>query len=205
MLFRQNLPNLQGKIRFIHAIPSAPAVDIYLDEVEIARNIAFADITCYENISPGRYEVKIYKSGSKDNPIATTEIDVLPKSALTANIVKFNNSIDVFTLDDANIKDANYENRSFLRFVNLSSNAPLMSLLLPNNIMLFQDAEYAERTGYYPLSPAIYDFKITFSSISGLTKYIREEALEGGKSYTIYILGLLNKTPKLGYLIVEDE
>ena len=63
---------------------------------------------------------------------------------------------------------------------------------------------YLETTGYYPLSPAIYDFKVTFSSFAGLIKYINDKKLTNGRFYTIYIIGLLNKEPKLGYLLVED-
>ena len=36
-------------------------------------------------------------------------------------------------------------------------------------------------------------------------KYINNKTMNSGKAYTIYIIGLLNKTPTLGYLLVEDE
>ena len=66
------------------------------------------------------------------------------------------------------------------------------------------NVEYLETTGYYPVSPAIYDFKVTLSSFSGLYKYINDKKLENGRFYTIYIIGLLNGNPELGYLLVED-
>lgn len=92
----------------------------------------------------------------------------------------------------------------FLRFIHLSPNSPLISLSLSNDEILFNNVEYLETTGYYPLSPAIYDFKVTFSSFAGLIKYINDKKLTNGRFYTIYIIGLLNKEPKLGYLLVED-
>lgn len=202
MLFREKMPNLQSKIRFLHAIPTAPAVDIYLCEVVYGKGIRFSDVTCYENIAPGKYEVRLYQSGTYDKPIITKSIDILPNTTSTVNIVALTDELDIFVLNDASVKGETTS--SFLRFINLSPNAPLLSLSLPNDINLFGNVEYLETTGYYPLSPAIYDFKISFSGSSGLYKYINNKTLNGGKFYTVYIIGLLNKNPTLGYLLLED-
>ena len=202
MLFRNNLPNLQSKIRFLHAVPSAPNVDIYLSGMLMGRDLAFSDITCYENIAPGNYEVQLYRSGSYDKPLITRNIDILPNSSSTVNVVTLGGGISIFTLNDANV-EGNITN-CFLRFIHLSPNAPLISLSLSNDAILFGNVEYLETTGYYPLSPAIYDFRVSFSSLSGLYKYINDKKLENGRFYTIYIIGLLNRNPKLGYLLVED-
>lgn len=204
MLFRQNLPNLQSKVRFIHAVPLAPAVDIYLSGMSMGKDLAFSDITCYENISPGNYELQLYKSGTYVKPLISSNIDISPNSNLTINIVTLGTSLDIFTLNDANIKDKVKIGNCFLRFIHLSPNAPLISLSLSNDVILFNNVEYLETTGYYPLSPAIYDFKVTFSSFAGLIKYINDKKLANGRFYTIYIIGLLNREPKLGYLLVED-
>ena len=202
MLFRQNLPNLQSKIRLLHAIPSAPAVDIYLNGTLLGKNIAFSDITCYENIAAGNYEVQLYKTGTYDKPLITSNIDILPKSSHTINVVTLGGNINIFPLNDANVKGQ--ITNCFLRFIHLSPNAPLVSLSLSNDTVLFGNVEYLETTGYYPLSPAIYDFKVSLSSLAGLYKYINDKELKNGRFYTIYIIGLLNKNPGLGYLLVED-
>ncbi len=204
MLFRQNLPNLQSKIRFIHAVPSAPAVDVYLSGMPMGKSLGFSDITCYENISPGSYELQLYKSGTYDKALITKEVDILPNSSSTTSIVTLGGALDIFTLNDASVKDKVKIGSAFLRFIHLSPNAPLVSLALSNDAVLFNNVEYLETTGYYPLSQAIYDFKVTFSSFSGLFKYINDRKLANGKFYTIYIIGLLNRNPKLGYLLVED-
>ena len=202
MIFRQNLPDLQSKIRLLHAVPSAPAVDIYFDGMPLAQNLAFSDITCYENISTGSHEIQLFKTGTYDQPLITSDIEILPNTSMTVSIVTLGGGLDTFILNDANEKDSIAD--TFLRFIHLSPNSPLMSLSLPNNNTLFGNVEYLETTGYYPLSPAIYDFMISFSAIAGLYKYINDETLSNGRFYTIYIIGLLNKRPTLGYLLVED-
>lgn len=202
MLFSQNLPNLQSKIRILHAIPSEQAVDIYLTGNLMGDNLAFSDITCYENISSGSYEVQIYSAGTYDRPLFSKTIEILPNTTSTISIVSLNNNIDIFVLNDASVEGE--LTSCFLRFIHLSPNAPLLTLSLPNNTILFGNVEYLETTGYYPLSPAIYDFKFSFSAIIGLSRYISQKTLRNGKFYTIYIIGLVNKEPNMGYLMVED-
>lgn len=204
MLFRQNLPNLQSKIRFIHAVPSRASVDVYLSGMPMGKDLGFSDITCYENIAPGNYELQLYNAGTYDKPLITKDIDILPNSSLTISIVTLGGTLDTFTLNDANVKDKIKIGSCFLRFIHLSPNAPLVSLSLSNDVILFNNVEYLETTGYYPLSPAIYDFKVTFSSFSGLYKYINDKKLSNGRFYTIYVIGLLNKEPNLGYLLLDD-
>ena len=41
MLFRQNMPNLQSKIRFLHAIPTMPAIDVYLTGSAFGKNLFY--------------------------------------------------------------------------------------------------------------------------------------------------------------------
>ncbi|MBS6503547.1 MAG: DUF4397 domain-containing protein [Clostridium sp.] len=202
MLFRQNLPNLQSKIRFLHAIPSSPAVDIYLDGSLFVKDSPFSNISCYESVAPGTHELQLYITGTYDTPLFTRNIDILPDTSLTVNIVTSGGGINILVLNDVNVKGN--MTLSFLRFINLSSNAPLMSLSLPNNIVLFDNVEYLETTGYLPLSPGIYNLKVTFSAIAGLEKYINERRLQNGRYYTIYIIGLLNRQPQIGYIMVED-
>lgn len=202
MLFRQNLPNLQSKIRFLHANPFAQAVDIYLSGELYGRNLSFSDISCYEIIATGDFELQIYNSGTYDSPLYTKQINILPNTNSTVNIVSLSGRIDTLILNDANVKGDLLS--CFLRFIHLSPNSPLITLGLSNDVSLFGNVEYLETTGYYPLSPAIYNFKVSFASASGLFKFISDKKLENGKFYTIYLIGLLNKEPGIGYLLVED-
>ncbi|GAB6167761.1 DUF4397 domain-containing protein [Clostridium carnis] len=201
ILFRENLPNLQSKIRFLHSLPSSLQVDIYANGELIGKDLSFSKITCYKTISPGSYKIEIFNSGTYDSPILAKNIDLLPNTSSTISLITLGNDIDIFVLNDANIPET--ITNSFLRFIHLSPNAPLLTLSLPNDISLFGNVEYVETTGYYPLSPAIYNFKVLFLP-SNTFKYIKDITLKNGKFYTIYIIGSLNASPQLGYLLVED-
>ena len=55
------------------------------------------------------------------------------------------------------------------------------------------------------LSSGIYNLQVTVASDQSITKYIRNISFDNGKFYTIYIIGLFNDTPQLGYLLTVDS
>lgn len=202
-LFRYNLPNINSKIRLIHAIPTAPNVDVYAGGKLISKNLSFSNITPYMDLSPGTYDIEIYITGTYDNPIFNKTIDLAPSTSFTISVVTIDNAIKLFLLSDSNI--ANDLNKTFLRFINLSPNSSLITLSLLNNKILFNSVGSLETTNYVSLSSGVYDFLINFSNFDGLEKHISSLKLNAGKVYTIYIIGLLNGFPALGYLVTDDS
>jgi len=203
MLFRNNLPEVKSKIRFLNASSLNTGIQIYVDENLIVESMNFSDITDYKMISPGIHIIKVYLKENPEKPTLEKMIDVAPNSNYTVSIVDVKEALDNLILKDGT-EDKTKIN-SHLRFINLSKNAPLMSLSLLNDIVLFDNVEYLETTNYYDLSSAIYNFKITFLDNTIIAKTISNKLLENGKFYTIYVLGLLNGNPPMGYLMVEDQ
>lgn len=201
-LFRATLEELQSNIRLIHALPKAGPVDAYANGELIAKNLTFGKYTSYLPLDSGSYEIQLYPSGLYDKPLLTKTVNLLPKSASTISIITLNDAMDLFVLNDST--GGSLAN-SFVRFINLSPTSPLLTLALANDIPLFSNVEYVETTGYYPLSPGIYNFRVTISSAQAVSKFISQLQLINGRFYTIYIIGLFNDTPQLGYLVLEDR
>ncbi len=200
---RETLPNSQSRLRLIHALPGAGPVDVYANGELIAKGLLFGKVVPYFQLKPGNYEIQLYPSGLYDNPLFTKTINLLPNSASTVSIITFYNNIDLFILNDSTSTPS--LSNSFLRFIHLSPNSPLLTLSLLNNVSLFNDVEYVETTGYYALSPGIYNFRVKLSSLSAISQLIRNLRLLNGQFYTIYIIGLFNNTPPLGYLVLRDS
>ncbi|WP_024615202.1 DUF4397 domain-containing protein [Clostridium sp. Ade.TY] len=201
-LLNSNLPNLSCKLRFIHAVPGAEAVDIYANGSLVASNASFGTLTEYVNLSPDTYIVELFKAGTYDTPLLKENVTILPSSVYTVSIVTNNSKTSLFKLKDAGTK-TNSE-ISFLRFINLSPNSPLLTLSLKNSDPLFKEVEYLETTGYYPLSPGIYDFDLSFSDANIITKTLNNVSLVPGEFETLYVIGLLKGEPQLGYILSKD-
>lgn len=200
--FSKSLPRVETGVRILHAVPNAPNVDVYLNGSLITSNLAFGKISKCIQIPPEEYEFQLFRAGTYDKPLLSQNVQLIANANYTASIVTLANNLYLFRLKDDNIPVS--KSQAFLRFINLSSNAPLLSLALPNGITLFNEAEYLETTGYYQLSPGIYNFEVLLGSSQITTKYIKNITLDGGKFYTIYIIGLFNDKPPLGYLFVDD-
>ena len=201
-MFRDSLPRVNGNIRFLHAIPDAPSIDVYADGKLLYSNLSFGQITDYISIPPQTYNIKLLKAGTTSTDLFSETTDISPNSISTVVVTYENNEIAYFTVDDSHIPESN-PLLSFIRFINVAPTAPLLSLSLPNNIVLFNQASYLETNDYYPTSPGIYDF-IVSASDGDFDKYISNVNLAKNTFHTIYIVGLYKSSPPLGYLLVRD-
>ena len=200
--FSKSLPRVETSVRILHAVPNAPNVDVYLNGSLLTSNLAFGKISKYSVFSPGEYEFQLFPTGTYDQPLLSQTVQLIANANYTVSIVTLSNDLYLFRLKDSNIPAT--KSQASLRFINLSSNAPLLSLALPNGITLFNQAEYLETTGYYPLSAGIYNFEVLLGSSQVTTKFIKNITLDGGRFYSIYIIGVFNDKPPLGYLLFDD-
>lgn len=201
--FNKSLPRVDSNIRILHALPNAPNVDVYANGYLITSNLSFGKSSSYNSLVPGDYEFQLFATGTYDKPLLTQTIQLVPNANYTISVVTLANNLFLFKLKDDNIPAT--KTSSFLRFINLSSKSPLLSLSLPNGTVLFNGAEYLETTGYYKLSPGIYNFQVLLGSSDVSGKYINNTTLDGGKFYTIYIIGTFKEKPPLGYLLLDDK
>ncbi|MBW6408632.1 DUF4397 domain-containing protein [Clostridium weizhouense] len=204
LLFRSSLPNLKSDIRFIHAVPNAPNVDIYSDGTMLHQNLAFGQVTKYITLPTGKHDIQLFKAYTKESPIISKSIELLPNTSTTANVVLENDNINFLTIDDTEC-DCDYNSfLSYVRFINLSPDSSMLSLSLPNGPVLFNEASYLETNNYYPVSPGIYNFVVS-SSINNFSKFINMINLKNDMFITIYIVGMMNDSPKIGYILVKDN
>lgn len=198
------MPSLNGTFRFFHAAANAPSVDIYSNGNLISENLAFGMMTNYMDFPAGNYEIQIYKSGTYDTPLYSENIEVVPNEIVTLSLILSESTLSIFRLKDAS-SSASSGPLSFLRFINLSPNAPLLTLSLPNEEQLFNSVEYLETTGYYTLSPGIYNFLLSASEASFAERFINNLNLRPSAFHTIYVIGLINKLqPPFGYYFAND-
>lgn len=202
ILFEDSLPRLNGNIRFLHSIPGAPNVDIYANGQLLYSNLAFGSLTDYIDLSPQEYDIMLYKSGMHNNPLFSEQIEVLPDGMSTISITPENNEITLFVMDD--VQPESDSALSYIRFINLSPNSQPLSLNLPEEISLFNKASYLEASEYYPISPGIHSFNVSSQDDTLGRKSINNINLTPGLFVTIYIIGLMNGTPQLGYVLAKD-
>jgi len=201
LLFDNDLPRINGKVRLMHAIPTAPNIDVYANGNLIYSNLGFGRITDYLDIPAGKYDIELYEAGKKESPLLKTKFEVTVNCLNTIAVTDDKNQIVLFVLDDTHT--ISNPLLSSVRFVNLSPDSEPLSLKLHEDTVLFEQVGYLQENNYYPISPDIYNF-IVYTANGTFEKYINNIKLRKAQFVTIYIIGLFNGTPKEGYILVTD-
>lgn len=196
-----NFPRLSTNLRFLHACPDSGPVNIYSNG-KFLGSFRFGGTTNYFTLPSKVYNLEFFRFTDNTKPFATYKFEGIPNEFVTLSLTCHNGNFSILSLKDA--LGPKRPDLSYVRFINLSPNSPLLDLNLSNNRPIFQNVEFLEETRYYPLSPGLYNFNVSFSSFEKFRKRLPRTNLLPGEQYTIYIIGLLNGKPDIGYLILKD-
>lgn len=188
--------------RVFHAVPNAPAVDVYLNNKIIARNLSFSNFTQYLKLEPGHYDVQIFKAGSRRDLLLRENLYINPSSIYTIAAIGYVSSIGLLPVFEP--KGPLIPGKFFIRFGHFSPNSPNVDLTLNDGRKLFTNVPYKKVTGYIPLSPGNYNFNLRSTSTGDLVLNIPNINLKAGRFYSIYAIGLLGDKPPLQVVIPLD-
>lgn len=189
-------------VRILHASPKSPAVDIYLNENLIIRNLPYKKFTEYLPVLPGTYNIKIFPTGVTTNPVIDRNINVTPNSIITVAAIGLLPNIKLLPILDPKLpKQPGLVN---VRFVHLSPNAPSVDITLPDGKILFEDVEYKEITDYLTVKPGLYTFQVKPTGEETIVLTVPNQRLQPNRFYTIYAIGLVNDEPSLQLLTALD-
>lgn len=175
-----------GYIRFFNASPAANDVDIYVNGRKVASNLSYQNFTEYMKVFPGYYRVAVFAAGTRTNPLTVTNINIAPNRIYTAAVIGMRGDISLELIND-NRRSLD-GNMAYVRFVQLSPNAPRMDAYWDDSLIL-EDINYQEVSRYLAVTPGEHNLKLR-EYISG--NVLLEDPsiqVEGGKAYTIYIVG----------------
>lgn len=193
---------LYSYIRFFHAYPTTTAVDIYANGILVAKNVLYRSFTDYFKAFPGFYRIAIYPTGTKRTPIAITFISIIGYRIYTACIVTGNYGANIELINDS-IRPLP-KNKSFMRFAQLSGNAPKeMDAYLDDNLII-EGMEFRDVSRY--LTTGIGKHNIKFRDYFSGTVLVEEPNVrtEGGEAYTAYVVGNVNDRTGLQIIVTLE-
>jgi hypothetical protein len=65
-----------GAIRFAHASPDAPNVDVLVDEEPVIEDLAFREVSSYAELEPGTYQVQVTATEDQETLVFDEEIEI---------------------------------------------------------------------------------------------------------------------------------
>jgi len=189
-------------IRFFHASPDAPAVDIYINQRLVAKKLKYKSFTPYLGLILGDYTVEIYAAGTYTNPVIKSNVNIPSKSIFTAAAINELANIQLYVIPDPIIPPLN--NMARLRFIHLSPNAPAVDFTLSNGMDIFPDVSYKEITNYKSFINSRYTFQLRLAGTDTIVLTVPNILLRPARNLTAYAVGLAGSNPPLQMLIVMD-
>lgn len=196
-------PEMPSYVRILHSSPGAPAVDIYINNVPILRNLTYKQFSNYLPIVPGTYNIKIYAAGTTSRPVLSTNVFIPGFSILTVAAVGKLPDLSLLTIADKSNVPLR-PGKAEIRFVHLSPDAPAVDVTLPNGNVLFKNAAYKQIEEYIPIGPGVYTLQVKGSGTDKIILHVPNIKVRPRQYYTVYVVGVTAGNPPLQALIPLD-
>ncbi|WP_027340629.1 DUF4397 domain-containing protein [Halonatronum saccharophilum] len=183
-----------GFIRLLHSSPDAPAVDVYANNMKVASNLSFKDLTGYLRLRSGRYNIEVFPAGRRMNPVLQENIVIRSGSISTASVIGRVRNLNLLAIEDP--KENPTRDIAYIRAAHLSPNAPAVDIEL-NGRRVFRNLSYRDVTRHFSVSPGTYNLSIYIAGTDTRVLEIPNVVLQPGFYYTTFALGLVDEEPPL--------
>jgi hypothetical protein len=188
----------QGTVRFLHAAPGAPAVDIYVNGKKTVPNLGRGKITPYLDLNAGTYRYAIRAAGTPKRPnniVLAGSVRVGTDRVATIAVTDRVNSprLKVRVIRDTSERPFG---AAKLRVVHLSADTPAVDVVVRGGDKVVSKLRFPNRTPYLTLPEGKYTFFVrpAGTRINALT--LRNVEVKAGQIYTAWAVGAL--TPRRG-------
>lgn len=196
------MPKMNSNIRVLHASPNAPSVDVYANDNLIIKNLAFKELSQYIPVPSGNYNIKVFPTGVKTNPVIDTNVFVPENTIYNVAAIGELPNISLYPIQEPT--SANNTGTSCVRFIHLSPNAPAVDIKLADDTIVFSNVPYKSIANYVCVPPGTYTFKVSPAGSNDVVLTVPNVKLEPNNFYTIYAVGLVGESPNLEALLVPE-
>jgi hypothetical protein len=193
-------PKDTAKLRVLHAIPNAPAVDVYADGQKLLTNVAYGKATDYFPVPGGSYQVDIYPTGMTGNALLSRKVKLTPAGTYTLAAAGTLEKPELIGYTDETSAPAG---SARVRFIHLSPDAPGVDIAVKGGNTLFSNVGFTQATRYANVAPGTYDLDVKLAGTNTVALAVPNVSVAGGMTYTIVAIGLAGGNPALEALLLK--
>jgi hypothetical protein len=183
--------DLMSRVRFLHAVPGAPEVDVYLDGAVVASGLAFGEVTPHLQVTGGDHKVTLRQAGTDASSPALVEVNVpvSPNLAYTVVAQGKPGALQAALYED--ILDEIGVGMARLTAINAIADAPPLDVLTREGGPLLQGVNYGAQFGTININSGVQDLVMVPAggAVDSAVVDIGTVALESGTLYTLVALG----------------
>ena len=176
-------------VRFINASPTLGTFNIFFDNnILNTAAIPFGGTVSYALYAAGAHTVK-YTTATNSSSVLTKQISLTANQIHSAYLIDKDAKLDLLlVVDDASVTSTT---KAFVKFINLSPDAPALNLDVKSGANLVKDKTYKTGSAYIQIDPKTYDFDIKDSASGAVKTTLTGVEMVAGRYYTIISRGLL--------------
>lgn len=177
-------------VRFLHASPDAPAIDVLVDGLLVAENISFETATEFVPLSEGEHQIQVVPTGEDAAAAVLDEsIDVDSNEAYTVAVANRLNELQLVSVQ-SNTSTLDDSSQSRVRLVNLSPDAGEVDLFQTGGDQWFDDVDFLESTDHRDVDAGPYNLEIRPNESDAVSVVVEGLEILSAQEYTFYLLGL---------------
>ena len=192
-----------ASVRFIHASPDTPAVDVFIDGQLALTNVKYFSASKALSIPAGSHTLQVAPTGKgRDEAVVNDKIDVIRGRSYTIVATGRLANIKVLLLSDERPKNLN--GKSWVRVINATVGTPAVDVRLANSTTPLLTDQGFRTADYLRVDPATYTFEVAPTGTDQAFAISSPLRFESGWSYTVITTGLYN-TSGVGIQAVVDR
>jgi hypothetical protein len=173
-------------MRILHALPDAPAFDVYTGDSLFAANLSYEAFTDYLPVPDGSHDVAAYAAGYRMNAVASSAVDVSGQPVVTVAVTGNQSGGGLIAIPDP--VQPIPAGMLMLRLAHLAPDAPSLSLEA-SGTTLFSGVGYRDVSDYAPLNPGAYTLRLRHAGSGSEILHAPDAALSPERFYTVYAVG----------------
>ncbi|WP_166246088.1 DUF4397 domain-containing protein [Paenibacillus turpanensis] len=187
-------------VRFIHAIPDAPAVDISIDGRRLLSNVSFTRASGFIKVPAGAYRLELFRAGTTNRLFEET-LRLPAGGFVTAAAVGTASAPKLALYPEQPAPEAGMAR---VRFLHLSPNAPGVDVRIRGGRTIAAGSEFTDGSSYITVTPGAVTVDVVRAGTTQPVFDIPNLRLEAGQTYTIAAVGLAGGQPALQPLVLRD-
>ena len=170
--------------------PTLGTYNIYLDgnQSNASGALAFGGMMAYGTLTSGEHTLK-FTTESNTDALLTKTITMEDNGIYSAFLIDRAENMDLLVVKD-DLSTASTE-KAFVRFINLSPDAPSLDLSVAEGEALISGKTYKSASSFQTIDPNTYTFNIKDQSTGLTIATVANQELTAGRYYTIISKGMV--------------
>lgn len=183
----------QGWARFGHFAASNAPVDVYIDGVNVASDVAFKTVTSYDTLPAGAHTFEVKPAAQPQAAsVLTVVADVPDGHAITVGAVTTRDGLAAQVYDDE--LGAPPAGASLVRFIHSAPDFPSVDISVVGGATVAMQVSYPSATPYETIAAGTYDLEVRESGTANVLVRVSGWSIQpGGQATVVIVKGLDGK------------